>query len=148
MKAIVFFLCVTICVVSVKAGEVKFPVSDIPEDMKENMYAVIRERATDFKILDREKSVLREYMAITILNPKGKAYAKEHIFYDKMRKITSLKATVYDPAGNVIRKLKSSEVVDQSAVSGYSLYEDDRVKLIDLTQAMYPYTVEIEYEVE
>lgn len=54
---------------------------------------------------------------------------------------------VYDAQGVLVRKFKNSEIQDYAA-SGSSLYEDDRVKVVDASQPTYPYTVEFEYEVE
>ncbi len=73
--------------------------------------------------------------------------ASEEVNYDKLSKITNFKATVYDANGTLIRKLKSSEIYDQSAFDG-SLYSISRYKSADLTQNVYPYTVEFEYELE
>lgn len=130
------------------AADPKYPVSEIPEELKKGMYAVVRESKTEIKISSKSKMVWHEYKAITIFNVKANRNAKEVVYYDKLSKVTSFKGTVYDAQGNVIKRLKGNEIVDQSAVSGFSLYEDDRVKIGDLRQSQYPYTVEFEYQVE
>ncbi len=130
------------------AADPKFPVSQIPDNMKKNMYAVVRDSKTEIKIVSKTKMVWHEYKAITIFNVKANRNADITVFYDKLSKVTQLRGTVYDASGNEIKRLKNSEIVDQSAVSGFSLYEDDRVKIADLRQGHYPYTVEFEYEVE
>jgi len=81
------------------------------------------------------------------LNSKAKSYAELTVGYDKLRKIEDFKANVYDAQGNLIKKLRQNEIIDQSSISGYSLYEDDRIKHADLSQNTYPYTVEFEYVV-
>ncbi len=126
----------------------KYPVNQIPEDLKKGMYAVIRDSKTEIKISNTSKLVWHEYKAITIFNVKGNRNGIEAVYYDKLSKVNFFKGTVYDAQGNVIKRLKGNEIEDQSAVSGFSLYEDDRVKVGDLRQAQYPYTVEFEYEVE
>ncbi len=68
--------------------------------------------------------------------------------YDKLSKITSFKGASYDPAGKLIRRLKSSEIYDQSAFDGFSLYSDNRLKAAQLGHGSYPYTVVFEYEIE
>jgi transglutaminase-like putative cysteine protease len=80
------------------------------------------------------------------LNEKGKRSATGVVFYDKLRKVNFFRGNVYDAQGNLIRKMKNSDVKDESAVSGF--YEDDRVKFADLSDNTYPYTVEFEYEIE
>ena len=49
--------------------------------------------------------------------------------------------------GNVLKKLKTSDIYDQSQYDG-SLFSDNRLKVADLSQGTYPYTVEFEYEIE
>jgi hypothetical protein len=124
----------------------KFPVSDIPENLKKEANVVVREDRTSYKILSRNKGRFNAYLAVTIFNAKGKKFATTVLGYDKLVKITNLKASVYDADGKLIKKLKNSEIYDQSSFDG--LYSDNRMKSIDLSQAFYPYTVEVEYEKE
>jgi transglutaminase-like putative cysteine protease len=130
------------------AVDLKYPVSEIPEDVKKGMYAVIREQEFTFEITSVGSSKYRHRIAITLLNANAKSYADMVVGYDKMRNIKLFKCTSYDAMGNVIRKLKQSEIQDVSAYDGYSLYSDNRLKIADLSQGTYPYTVEFEYEVE
>ncbi len=130
------------------AGEIKYPVSEIPDSLKQGMYAVIREDNIEFDILAVNKSVKRVHHVVTILNEKAKAYAIQILYYDKNSKVSHFSGTVYDGAGNEMKKLKQKEIYDQSAISGFSLYEDDRLKKADLSQLVYPYTVEFEFEIE
>ena len=124
----------------------KYPVSAIPEALTAKAKVVIREDETVFKILSRDHATANFHFVVTIMNSNGKDYAESQVFYDKMMKVRDLKATVYDATGNVIKKLKSSEIADRSAFDGFSLYSDNRVKSFDLSQSVYPYTVDIEYE--
>ncbi|NJM26364.1 MAG: DUF3857 domain-containing protein [Bacteroidia bacterium] len=128
--------------------EPKYPVSAIPAELKEGANVVVREDAIVCKVLSPDKVLSKVRMVATIFNGKGKSYAKPAIGYDKHRKIVSMHAAVYDPSGKVIRKLKNNEITDQSQFDGFSLYSDNRMKYFDLTQATYPYTIEIEYEME
>lgn len=130
------------------AGEIKYPVTAIAGEIKENADAVVRINEVTFTISSSDRATFYCHKVVSILNSKGKDKAIEIIPYDKLSKVTQLKATVYDAGGDVIKKLKNSEIYDQSYVVGYSLYDDSRVKAIDMTQAAYPYTVEIEYEIE
>jgi len=130
------------------AGDLKYPVSAISDDLKMNVNVVIREDKSVFTIYSKNKASYYAISAITILNEKGNSYAENVIWYDRLRKITKLNGAVYDASGKLIKKLKNSEIRDQSAFDGFSLFSDDRLKFMDLSQNTYPYTVEYEYEVE
>ena len=123
----------------------RYPVSAIPEELKKGAYAVVREDMMAFTILSKSSATFRVRMVVTIFNDKGRHFAKEAVFYDKLRKVVVFKAQVMDAEGIVIKRLKPSEIRDQSAFEG--LYDDTRVKIADLMQPRYPYTVEFEYEV-
>ena len=125
--------------------EPKYPVSAIPEDMKEGMYAVVRESESRFYIDSKNQSSYYVRKVVTILNSKADDFAEIVVGYDKQRRIESFKANVYDAQEILIKKLKQIEIIDQSAISGFSLFEDNRVKYADLSQTSYPYTVEYEY---
>ena len=130
------------------AEDRKYPVSEIPEEMKKGMYAVIREQEIRFEIVSASKSIYYKHFVITILNERANDQAAEVVSYDKDTKVSTFKGTVYDAVGNVIKKLKQSEIYDRSAFSGFSLYEDNRMKSADLSQSVYPYTVEFEIETQ
>ncbi len=129
----------------VVAGDPKYSAATISEDLKKGMYAVVRDYDSKFYINSRNSSSHHVKKIITILNGKAKSYATLSLHYDKQTKIENLKATVYDAQGNVVRKLKASDIIDQSAISNFSLYEDSRLKHFDLAQSSYPYTIEYEY---
>ena len=124
----------------------KYPVSSIPESLKAKAKAVFREDETVFRILSKKSATVHIHYAITILNANARDYAEGTVFYDKSMKVRDLKVFVYDANGAVIKKLKSSDIIDQAAFDGFSLYSDNRVKYFDVTQSTYPYTVEVEYD--
>lgn len=130
-----------------RAVDPKYPVSDIPEELKKNVNAVVREDKMIYTILSRSQGKCYNYFAVTILNPNGKKFAERDLFYDKLTKISDLEANVYDAFGKLVKKLKKNEISDESAFDGVSLFSDNRVKSIDLKQGFYPYTVEFEYTV-
>ena len=149
MKRIVsLVLALLSCIAAFAKEDPKYPVSAIPEDMKTGMYAVIREQELRFEINSVSSSSTYYRVVITILNSNAKNYGKEVIGYDKFNVVKSFKGIAYDAAGNVIKKLKQSDIYDQSAFDGFSLYSDNRLKRADLSQGTYPYTVEFEYETE
>jgi transglutaminase-like putative cysteine protease len=140
-------LVLFVCLYS-QAAEIKYPVTTIPEELKQNVDVVVRLEETSFKIITKSKAIFSVHEVYTILNAKGKRYAREVIGYDKLRKVNNFSGVAYDAMGNAIKKLKSSDIQDQSAYDGISLFSDARIKIADLSQAAYPYTVEFEYEVE
>lgn len=142
----IFFSCLTIQ--ALFANDNKFPISDIPEELKKNVNAVVREDKMVYTILSQSTATAYNYFAVTIFNNNGRTFAEKTIGYDKLSKITLLKASVYDAAGKLIKKVKTSEIEDGSAFDGFSLYSDNRYKNIDLSQSTYPYTVEFEYQID
>lgn len=130
------------------AKDIKYPVSAIPEALKKNVNVVVREDETIFKINSKKSSTVHFHYAATIFNTNGKDYAEHVISYDKKSKVRNLKAVVYDAEGGVIKKLKTTEIIDRSAVDGATLFSDDRIKYFDLSQGSYPYTIEYEYDID
>lgn len=144
-KLLFAFLLVTSRVI---AADPQYPVSQISEDMKKGMYAVIRMQELRWDIQSKNSASIYHKQVITILNSKANEKAKLAVGYDKLRSIKMLRGIVYDAQGKEIKKLKQSDIKDQSSFDGFSLYSDNRLKYADLSQAIYPYTVEFEYEVQ
>ena len=149
MKKVAFFLLGTFVSLIVSAKEdPAYPVSSIPDDLKTGMYAVIRDQELRFEINSEKNATTYVRLVITILNSNAEDYAENVLFYDKFDVVKYFKGTSYDAAGKVIKKLKSSEIYDQSVFDGFTLYSDNRLKKADLSHGTYPYTVEFEYQIE
>lgn len=125
-----------------------YPVSAIPENLKNGADVVVREDFMRFKILSKNHA--RHYVryVATIMNEKGKGHAEYQIFYDKYIKVVDINGAVYDAQGKQVKKIRNKDISDVVAFDGVSLFSDNRLKVMDLTQAIYPYTVEIDYELE
>jgi hypothetical protein len=146
MKTI-YGLLLLIYSVSLNAADIKYPVSTIKEELKKDVNAVIREDKMIYQIVAINQAKVYTRYAVTIFNSKGNDFAEKVLLYDKLRKISSIDVAIYDATGNLIKKLKKNEIRDQSAYDGSTLYSDNRYKIIDASQSVYPYTVEFEYEV-
>lgn len=130
------------------AADEKYAVSHIPKNMVENAHAVKRSELKEFIINNTRSAKTRHQYAITILNENGNDHAELVVFYDKLTKVNSIKGTLYNSAGNVLKKLKSKDIRDLSAVDDNNLAEDSRMKIHDFNYKDYPYTVEYEIETE
>jgi transglutaminase-like putative cysteine protease len=148
MKILLYFFLLMPALVYASPGDPQYPVSAIPAELKENADVVVRDFQMKFTIKGKGSSALTIREVFTILNNQGEDYAKEVVYYDKQRKIISFKGASFDAQGNLIKRLKPSEIYDQSAISGGSLFEDNRLKAANLVHGSYPYTVEFEYEID
>lgn len=147
MKYWVSFFLLAFSGLSAEAGA-GYPVSEIPEELTKDAHVVVREDAMVFKIVALDRAVLTVRFVATIMNNKASNYAKRSVYYNKLEKVNYLKGAIYNSKGDLIRKLKNSEIGDHSINDGIALYRDDRVKSADLSATFYPYTVEFEYELE
>ncbi|MEL7246998.1 MAG: DUF3857 domain-containing protein [Bacteroidota bacterium] len=104
----------------------------------------IVESEGELELLSAEEARYYERKRITILNEDSKANLF-YVFYNDENKILDLDADIYDMAGKQIRKVKKSEIRDEAAVGGGTIYSDQRVKYIELNHAQYPYILEFTY---
>ncbi|MEM9299953.1 MAG: DUF3857 domain-containing transglutaminase family protein [Bacteroidota bacterium] len=145
MKTLLF-LSAFICPPWLTYGQ--YTISSINDSLTNGANAVFRNRDYQIEIMDEAKFRFTVKEIVSILNNNGKKYAYEYIGYDKLTTVNRIEANSYDASGKLIRRFKKSDIIDQSNVSSGSLYEDDRVKIIDMTETLYPYTIEIEYELD
>lgn len=125
-----------------------FAVSEIPAELKEDAYAVVRMDDLKVEYLSDSKVKTTHHLAVTILNEAGIRHAYRPMYYDKSRQIKKMDAALYDASGKKTRDLKNKDIKDVSAVDGFSMYLDDRVKYFDFTATSYPFTVEYILEEE
>jgi transglutaminase-like putative cysteine protease len=126
----------------------KYKVSEIPKDLLANAKAVIRNSETVFEISDIGKATEKITYAITILNQNGIDKSVFYDFYGKFNSIRKFDWTLYDQDGIRIRKNTNVLLKDYSAISGFSLYEDNRIKFLDPNYRATPFTVEYKYEID
>jgi hypothetical protein len=98
----------------------------------------------EVKLISEEEGVFTVKKRITILNESSNANLF-YVYYDSDNKILDLDAKITDTRGNDIRKVKKSEIRDEAAVDGYSIYIDSRVRYIELNHSDYPYVLEFSY---
>ncbi len=137
-----------ISMVSAKVPEIKYKASDIPAALLTDAKAVVRNSETVLEISDISKIVKRVTYAITILNESGINNSVLTQYYDKFMTVRKIKADLYDRYGVPIKNGANVKVEDYSANVGYSLYEDNRVKVMDPKFRTLPFTVEFTYEIE
>ncbi len=129
-------------------SEKDLAVDKIPDGLRKNANVVLRYSDIILEVHSQKKATYSEEYAITILNERGLRDSYFVKYYDNADKIQRIKGTIYDKYGNKVRKLSGSDIMDISAVSGGTLYDDSRMKVCDPDYSEYPFTVEYEYEIE
>ena len=131
-----------------KSGEQKYPVSTIPEDLKKNADIVLREYNMNVEVKSLTSIVIKVHRVITILRENGIEHASLEIPYDQYSKVTSIHSVRYNESGVETGHVKSSEIMDESAIPDGSFYTEDRVKRIKVIGLSYPFTIEYSYELD
>jgi len=144
MKQLIYTLCLCLLCRGVSHAQ-EYAAANIPETLKENADAVIRDQQTLIHIKAIDNIVYTERTAITILNGEGLDYAQLRLHYNKLIKPGKIKGYLYNKNGDEIRKAKNSEITDV-AIYGQSFTDDHRIKGIDFHYAGYPFTVVYETE--
>ncbi|NOX46128.1 MAG: DUF3857 and transglutaminase domain-containing protein [Chlorobi bacterium] len=144
-KFLLFSLGLTLSLFS--WAEIRYPVSDIPDTLLKDANAIVRYSGEILKINSESGAISYKKKVLTVMNKHGKKYADFFAFYDKNRKVRDIKISIFDKYGQLIERVKQSEIMDYSAVSGFSIYEDDRMKYYAPQLKTYPFTIVTEYVV-
>jgi len=131
---------------SLFALDPKYPVSAIPTGLLKNADLVVRLDETTLEILNLSSTVERIHLVYTVLRESASEKAFLTIFYDQDSKITGIEGKIYDAEGRQTDRIRTSDIIDQSAVPSGTLYSDDRLKHIRPLSSTYPYTVEYVFE--
>jgi hypothetical protein len=100
---------------------------------------------TNISVKNGKLSKTEKY-EIKIYNRAGEKYTKITIPYSKLIKVSDIEAFIKDDNGKTIKALKSNEITNKSAISSFSLYEDDFIKEFVLKHNIYPYSLCYSYE--
>lgn len=118
-----------------------------PESLLENAQEVVLHEERVFVIKSTKHGKFSHKKIVAVLNEKSDANVLQ-IHYDKESKVGKIKAHLYNANGQFIRKIKSEEIKDYAAISGGSIYPEDRTKWLEIQHSNYPFIVEYEYEQE
>jgi hypothetical protein len=129
------------------ANELNLSYSSIPQALLQNANAVVRFHNTDFSIYSAQKASVKVNYAITIINETAQNNAVFQEFYNQFIKISNIRITMYDKDGTRVEKMDRQKLIDLSAISGFSTYEDNRVLIYIPRYKTLPYTVEFSYEI-
>jgi transglutaminase-like putative cysteine protease len=100
-----------------------------------------------FELEDPGHAVYTVHKKYTRLNAEASgAYFSSH--YNSFYKIKDIKATIFDASGNEVSSFKKKDFKDQAVYDGFSIFIDTRIKYVDLSYPKYPYTIEVEMEIE
>ncbi len=143
MKPILSILCLVAMVTTAKATD--YNVALIPDSLKKNATAVVREDIAVYEVKSPSEASYRVRMVVTIFKDNH-PYSIFPVGYDKNSKIKNLRARFYDATGKLIRKVEKDEIRDIAGSGGGTLYTDSRAKYVENTYGVLPYTFEIDYE--
>ncbi|WP_047548017.1 DUF3857 domain-containing protein [Psychroserpens sp. Hel_I_66] len=121
--------------------------SSVPLDLRMKANAVIRYNNTLIEVNSYNDLDYHNKRIVTVYNENGISDQGSYVHYDENRRIKKLEAIIYDSNGEQIKKFKEKDFEDVSAVSGGTLYSDNRLKYLNYTPINYPYTIVLETEI-
>ena len=107
-------------------------------------YAELVYQETDISFKNG-KLIKNETYEIKIYSREGEKFTNISIPYSKLCKLSGIEACIKDKNGTIIKKLQNSDISFKSAISDFSLYEDDFVKEFTLKHNSYPYSIIYSY---
>ena len=110
--------------------------------------AIIERYDEVFVVHNKATATHRIEKTIRVLNKKGEDAIQPFVVYDKLVKVKEFQCTLYDASGQVIKKFKKSEIIDESLTSGGTIYDDNRIKYVDIENNRFPYIVHVVYETD
>ncbi|MCK3684069.1 DUF3857 domain-containing protein [Maribellus sp. YY47] len=143
LSAILLFV-----VTGISAKDIFYPVSEIADNLLTEANSVTRTSETILEIFSKTKIRYTCKEVITVINENGEGEGILYIPYDSNSEIDITVANFYNKDGELIKKVKKSDVYDQSSFDGFSLYTDGRFKRITPQISTYPYTVEYEFSID
>ncbi|MET3027475.1 DUF3857 domain-containing protein [Flavobacterium sp. UW10123] len=133
---------------NISAQKSIYPTFSIPDSLTQNANSVLRLDQMDIVIASQRSMVIKTQRVVSVFNEKGLKDIDAFSHYDKTTSIKNIEAIVYDALGNEIKKIKRKDFRDQSAVSGSTLFSDNRVVYLDYTPISYPFTIAFTCETE
>jgi hypothetical protein len=141
-------LCLAALGLGARTSAQSYSVALIPDSLKKDARAVMREEEYILEIKSPEKAIEKERHVFTILNESADNIGGYGSWYDKFTSINWIEGTLFDAAGKEMKKVKKKDMEDRSYVSEETLANDVRIKAHNFYCRVYPYTVDYAEEDE
>lgn len=122
-----------------------YAISEIPNELKKDANAVIRNYSSEHLIKAPDNMEVKNRKVISILNKAAEDFSYVYIPYDKNTRISDVKIKILDESGKQIKTYSKSDLNDVSQSNDSYLYTDDRALMIRIVQPIYPYTIDATY---
>lgn len=146
IRTFIFSTFFVLLAIASKAQVGKYNVLSIPDSLRKNAEAVVREDNVVYNVKDISTATMRAHYVITILNEKD---SRDLIFVagsDKFQYLDDASITVYDATGNKIKTYTKKDM--QTSSFGEGLVEDGKTTYFRVSAPSYPITIEQDYTVK
>ncbi|GHU79845.1 hypothetical protein FACS1894145_4900 [Bacteroidia bacterium] len=123
-----------------------YAVTVIPEDLKTDARAVIREYSETFVQEDLYNGTYKTVYTITIFDEKGDDYTNFYVYEDFFRELKSFSGEVFNAQGKSIKKIAKKDLVSTAFSS--NLADDGKNTFYNFHAPSYPITVKYAYELK
>ena len=128
-------------------AQVNYDADLISSQLRTRANACIRNEEITVDMRAPDNVIFLQKKIITVFNQNGDNDARMVIAYDKNTSIKNIKGEIYNSAGILITKFNQNDFADVSAVDGFSLFTDSRLKYYTPSVNQYPYTISYETEI-
>lgn len=123
-----------------------YNVAAIPENLRANANAVIREHSQDYTVKSVNEMLIKETKTVTIMSSAGDQYSTISIHYNPTTKVNNIKVEMYDAAGKLVKSYSKKDFSDYTNNPNAGLYVDSRILVLRTISAAYPFTLKTSYE--
>lgn len=123
-----------------------YAITAIPEDLKADAHAVIREYSETFVQENLYTGTYKAVYAISIFNDKGDDYTNFHVYEDFFHELKNFSGEVFNAQGKSIRKMGKKDLVSTAFSS--NLADDGKNTFYNFHAPSYPITIKYAYELK
>jgi transglutaminase-like putative cysteine protease len=129
-----------------KAQVNQYSAFTIPDSLRKDADAVVREDQTRFRVKSIDNAVQEVHSIVTIFNENAEDYQSFMEYSDKFQSLDDAEIRVYNSMGKEINKYTKKEM--RSYAYGDGLVEDGKVTYFKVTAPNYPITIEQTYTIK
>lgn len=111
-------------------------------------HSVVKNYNVDLEIRTNERATYHVRKVTHVMGNDARDMGELILPYGGFQEIVSVEGAIYSSSGKLLRRLAKGDAKDVSLSSGYTLYEDTRIKIYELYHDEYPYTVVYDYKIE